>query len=108
LDAIQEEAKACLMSQELKTKKSSMELAFNSPENPQTKIRARFLMGGEPAEQINNSLRSMTGNNENSRMILGELKLKFQEKVPKHMSLILTLPFKECTKTAPSLVKVEK
>jgi hypothetical protein len=64
------------MSQELKTKKSSMELAFNSPENPQTKIRTRFLMGGEPAEQINNSLRSMAGNIENPRMVFGELRIK--------------------------------
>ena len=67
---LEEEAKNVLLSQELKTKTSTMSIGFNVPENPKTTIRASVHLGGTAATSINNELRSASGDVDEKTLFL--------------------------------------
>ena len=64
IDALKEETKNLLMSQDLKTKSSSMSIGFNVPKEPKTTIRVGVYLGGEEASKLNNEMRSAMGAND--------------------------------------------
>jgi hypothetical protein len=76
LDTVKEEARNALLSEDLKTKQNKISIGFNSPENPQTTIKASFNMGGVESQKLathlyDNLKDSVNTNKEKSRFVDG-------------------------------------
>ena len=56
VDAVSEEAKNALLSEELKTKHNRISIGFNAPENPATTARVTVNLGGPDNKKIQDIL----------------------------------------------------